>query len=102
MWHWWFRGFFHQSLRVYSSDFAQLKIPMQDDLQKDISSFETLAQIALVFIVIRHLPSCRMTLRISTLSENTAAESQTLQRSNATGIVFGKTFNPDFIFNGRS
>lgn len=32
--HWWFGGFFHQSLRLYSSNFAQLKIPMQDDLQR--------------------------------------------------------------------
>ena len=40
------------SLRLHSQDFATFQIPMHDDLQKDISSLETLAQIALVYIVI--------------------------------------------------
>lgn len=63
------------SLRMTSADFQVLKIPMHDDLQKDISSLETLAQIVLVYLVIQHLPGCRIPIRISTLSDNTAAES---------------------------
>ena len=44
------------SLRLHAADFAALQIPMHEDLQKDISSLETLAQIALVYIVVKHLP----------------------------------------------
>ena len=63
------------SLRLTANDFSLLKIPMHDNLQKDISSLETLAQIALVFIVIRHFPGFRIPLRMAALSDNTAAES---------------------------
>lgn len=62
------------SFRMHSSDFVKLNIPMHDNLQRDISSLETLAQIALVFLVTRILPGFRIPLRISTLSDNTAAE----------------------------
>ena len=60
---------------VCNPDFCCFKIPMHDDLQKDIFSLETLSQIALVSIVVRHLPGCRIPIRISALSDNTAAES---------------------------
>ena len=63
------------SLRLHAADFTSLKIPMHDDLQKDISSLETLAPIALAHIVVRHLPGHRIPVRISTLSDNTAAVS---------------------------
>ena len=63
------------SLRIHSDEFRTLKIPMRDDLQKNISSLETLAQIVLVYIVIHHLPGCRVPIRMSTLSDNTSAES---------------------------
>ena len=63
------------SLRLHKADFEALEIPLHDDLQKDISSLETLAQMALVFMVIRMHPGFRIPIRISTLSDNTAAES---------------------------
>ena len=44
------------SLRLTFSDFQSLNIPVQGDLQKDIASLETLAQIALVFIIIQFFP----------------------------------------------
>ena len=40
------------SLPLHSQDFQALHIPLHDNLQKDISSLETLAQIALVYITI--------------------------------------------------
>ena len=63
------------SLRLDATDFMTLRIPMHEDLQKDISSLETLAQIALVFLVVKHLPGFRIPLKIATWSDNTAAES---------------------------
>ena len=80
MWHWGFVQFSSTkvswfSLRIHSDEFRTLKIPMHDDLQKDISSLETLAQIVLVYIVIHNLPGCRVPIRMSTLSGNTSAES---------------------------
>ena len=48
------------------SDLKALNILIHDDLQKDISSLETLAQMALVCIVIQHLPGCRIPLKIAT------------------------------------
>ena len=62
------------SLQMTSSDFQSLQIPMHDDLQKDISSLETLAQIALVFIAVRSFPGSRIPIKIPTLSDNTGAE----------------------------
>ena len=48
---------------------------MHDDLQKDISSLETLAQIALIFLVTRLQPGMRIPIKLPTLSDNSAAES---------------------------
>ena len=58
------------SLPLCSADFSALNIPMHDNLQKDISSLETLAQIALVFITTRFQPGFRIRIRIPTLSDN--------------------------------
>ena len=63
------------SLQLCSADFAALDIPMHDNLQKDISSLETLAQIALIFMITRFQPGFRIPIRIPTLSDNSAAES---------------------------
>ena len=63
------------SLPLTTSDFQNLQIPMHDDLQKDISSLETLAQIALIFLVARLQPGMRIPIKLPTLSDNSAAES---------------------------
>ena len=63
------------SLPLCRADFSALNIPMHDNLQKDISSLETLAQIALVFITTRFQPRFRIPIGIPTLSDNSAAES---------------------------
>ena len=62
------------SLPMTSQDFSNLQIPLHDNLQKDISSLETLAQIALVYITIQFFPGSRIPIRIPTLSDNTTAE----------------------------
>ena len=62
------------SLPLQHSDFKSLNIPIHDDLQKDIASLETLAQIALVFITIQQFPGARIPIKIPTLSDNTGAE----------------------------
>ena len=62
------------SLPLRSSDFVDLKIPLHDNLQKDIASLETLAQIALVYITTQYFPGSRIPIRIPMLSDNTTAE----------------------------
>ena len=57
------------SLPLRSSDFIDLKIPLHDNLQKDIASLETLAQIALVYITTQYFPGSRIPI-----SDNTTAE----------------------------
>ena len=47
---------------------------MNEDLRKDISALETLAQIALVYIAVHSFPGSRIPIRIPTLSDNTGAE----------------------------
>ena len=44
------------SLPLCRQDFLDLEIPIHDNLQKDISSLETLAQIALIFVATRFQP----------------------------------------------
>ena len=63
------------SIPLCSADFSDLDIPMHENLQKDISSLETLAQIALIFMTTRFQPGFRIPIRIPTLSDNSAAES---------------------------
>ena len=62
------------SLPISLQDFKSLHIPIHDNLQKDITSLETLAQIALVYITIQFFPGARIPIRIPTLSDNTTAE----------------------------
>ena len=62
------------SLPISHQDFSSLRIPIHDNLQKDITSLETLAQIALVYITIQFFPGARIPIKIPTLSDNTAAE----------------------------
>ena len=62
------------SLQISHADFAALHIPVHEDLQKDITSLETLAQIALVYLAIQFFPGSRIPIRIPTLSDNTTAE----------------------------
>ena len=54
--------------------FDSMKIPTQTDLQRNITCFETLAQMALLYTVSRAFPGFRLPLRIKTLSDNTGAE----------------------------
>ena len=65
------------SLPMCFQDFKNLQIPMHDDLQKDIGCLETLAQLALVFVVTKFCPGARIPIRIPMLSDNTTAESLT-------------------------
>eukprot|EP00435_Cladocopium_sp_Y103_P020961 s1968_g5.t1 len=62
------------SLIISYADFNALQIPVHEDLQKDISSLETLAQIALVYIAMHSYPGARIPIRVPTLSDNTGAE----------------------------
>ena len=62
------------SLPISLQDFQSLQIPVHDNLQKDITSLETLAQIALVYVAIQFFPGARIPIRIPTLSDNTTAE----------------------------
>ena len=61
-------------MQISHADFAALHIPVHEDLQKDITSLETLAQIALVYLAIQFFPGSRIPIRIPTLSDNTTAE----------------------------
>ena len=63
------------SLPLKLSDFERLQIPIHQDLQKDISSLETLAQIGLLYVVALKQPGFRMNIRVPALSDNTGAES---------------------------
>ena len=63
------------SLPLQHADFERLQIPIHSDLQKDISSLETLAQIGLLYVVALKQPGFRMNIRVPALSDNTGAES---------------------------
>ena len=79
----WYRRFYHLSCRprkwfslpISLEDFQNLNIPMHDSLQKDISSLETLAQVALLYIVAQFQPGYRMALPVPALTDNSGAES---------------------------
>ena len=61
---------------IYShSDFAKLNIELESEMQRSISSFETLAQIALLFVTARFFPAHRMPICLKSLSDNSGAES---------------------------
>ena len=57
------------------SDFEQLGLTISQDLQKHITSFEALAQIALLFIASRTFPAHRFPICLRTLSDHSGAES---------------------------
>ena len=57
------------------SDFENLGLRVSQDLQRHITCFEALAQIALLFIASRIFPAHRFPLCLKTLSDNTGAES---------------------------
>ena len=57
------------------SDFEKLGLRVSQDLQRHITCFEALAQIALLFIASRTFPAHRFPLCLKTLSDNTGAES---------------------------
>ena len=63
------------SSRFTYADFAQLEIPVTSEMQKFIACFETLAQIALMFILSRNSPGYRFPLRIASLTDNSGTES---------------------------
>jgi hypothetical protein len=55
------------------SDFHALDIPVSTETQKDISCYETLAQIALLHTLCHLLPAQRFALTLRSQSDNTAA-----------------------------
>ena len=69
----------HQCLwfseRFLVSDFRDLGLPMRSDAQKDIACYETLAQMALLFVFSKWFPHQRMKIILPTVSDNTSAES---------------------------
>ena len=54
--------------------FESMHIPVSKEMQKCIACFETLAQIAILFIFSRSSPGFRYPLRIPSLTDNTGAE----------------------------
>ena len=63
------------SERLFKQDFTDLRIPIEDDLQKIMSALELLAQMAIVFVVSRTFPGHRVPIKIHSFSDNTGAES---------------------------
>lgn len=57
------------------ADFHQLGIPVNADLQRNITSMDTLAPMALVFIISRIFPARRIPICLRSLSDNARAES---------------------------
>ena len=55
-------------------DFNKLNIPVTPEMQKCIASFETLAQIAILYIFSRSSPGFRFPLRIQSLTDNSGTE----------------------------
>ena len=56
-------------------DFTNLGLAVSKDLQRHITCFETLAQLALLFIASRVFPAHRFPICLRTLSDNSGAES---------------------------
>ncbi|CAL1142863.1 unnamed protein product [Cladocopium goreaui] len=57
------------------ADFDILSIHLDPNMQRSIASFETLAQIALVWLVATSFPGFRIPICVKSLSDNTGAES---------------------------
>ena len=54
--------------------FLAVDIPVNSDMQKDISSYETFAQFCLLYSLCYFLPGQRFSVTLKSLSDNTAAE----------------------------
>ena len=67
--HFWF------SEQFQVPDFIQLGLPMRTEAQKDIACYETLAQMALLYVFSKRFPHQRMKIILPTVSDNTSAES---------------------------
>ena len=63
------------SERFSGQHFADLNIDLESDLQKSITSMETLAQIAILWISCRIYPGHRIPITLPSFSYNTGAES---------------------------
>ena len=63
------------SERCTRQQFADLNIDLESDLQKSITSVETLAQIAILWISCRIYPRHRIPITLPSFSDNTGAES---------------------------
>ena len=57
-----------------SDDFLALDVPVNTDMQKDISSYETFAQFCLLYTLCSLLPGQHFSITLKSLSDNTAAE----------------------------
>ena len=57
-----------------SEDFQSLDIPVNQDMQKDISSYEAFAQFCLLYSWCSLMPGQRFSITLKSLSDNTAAE----------------------------
>ena len=62
-------------LRLRPADFRALGIPVKDDANLDISSYETLAQGFLLVLLLRTICGGRLRVRLPSLSDNVGAES---------------------------
>lgn len=63
------------SFAAHPGDFSGLSVELDTDMQKSISSFETLAQVGLVWILTHSFSGFRMPIVLKSLSDNTGAES---------------------------
>ena len=64
---------FSERFRV--EDFRQLKVPVRDDAQSDIVSYETLAQVALILCYASLCRGGRVCVRLPSLTDNSGTES---------------------------
>lgn len=63
------------SERFHHDDFQTVSIDLDPNMQKGISSFETLAQVGLVWLAAHTFPGFRMPIVLKSVSDNTGAES---------------------------
>ena len=64
----WFSETFHRT------EFLRLGIPVQRQMQRDIASYEALAQVGLIIAMIHLCPCSRVPIRLCSGSDNTGAE----------------------------
>ena len=61
---------------IYShEDFSKLQVQLSEDMQRSISAFETLAQMAILFTAAKFFPAHRVPICLKSLSDNSGAES---------------------------